>query len=96
MPEPEMIERVQRAIVEALRPRGEVRLLSSIDRFRGVYELNGDFDLRAVARAAIEAMRQPTQEMVKAAARHDGKHAEVEAAATWEIMAEAALAEPTA
>lgn len=93
-----MIDRVQDAIVQALRAygRGEVMSIGDHDRLRGFHELNGDFDIRSAARAAIKAMREPTDEMVRAGADGSGEGSEACAEGAWSAMLDAALAEPTA
>jgi hypothetical protein len=47
--------------------------------------IDGSFDLRAIARAAIDAMREPTEEMVMAARVRTGS------VATWHAMIDAAI-----
>lgn len=63
MAEPEMIERVRSAILAAMRAHGEVVYVDATPRSDGTFRLDGDFDLAALARAAIEAMREPTDSM---------------------------------
>lgn len=70
----DMIERVAREIDDAL------------TRIGGWEECSGE-DMVAVARAAIEAMRSPTAEMVDAAGSHWGTALESD----WQTMIDAAL-----
>ena len=88
----DMIERVARAVIYSLSKDD----LSGPDELRSVRDFNrvflgGFFDLNAVARAAIEAMREPTEGM-----RHRGDAAIETASACdniWDYMIEAALAD---
>ena len=59
---PEMVERVARAIYAAFDAQGEY---VGDHHFAGRAEttLDGRFDLAAIARAAIEALREPTWKM---------------------------------
>jgi hypothetical protein len=63
MPDPseDMVERVARAILEAAgdRAMGDTDDLSCV-------LIDGDMDLIGLARAAIEAMREPTEAMLQA------------------------------
>jgi len=72
-----MIERVARAIAD-----------------EGAYILPGeshqDVD-RRVARAAVQALREPTDEMVKAGAHGSGEDSETTALGAWQAMIDSIL-----
>jgi len=60
----DMVEAVKRAIYLAI---GETGMdMEELALQNGRMFVNGDFDADAVARAAIEAMREPTEGMVRA------------------------------
>ena len=90
----DMVEKVARAIYEALKAysySGYVGVQGD-GCVEGFTVLDGDFHLTAVARTAIEAMRWPTPEMVKAGAE-EFKIMNVEAFTqdVWDAMIDAAL-----
>jgi hypothetical protein len=60
-------------------------------------EEGGRMDYRSEARAAIAAMRKPTDAMVEAGQATECEHGEMNcgAAAAWQAMIDAALAEQT-
>lgn len=62
-----MVERVARAIYEAFGRESEY--VGKYEFFDGATTLDGQFDLKEVARAAISAMRTPTEAMKCAGAR---------------------------
>ena len=75
----EMVERVARAILDNVPTISE----------RGAYD---PADLQRCARAAIEAMREPTQAMVRTLYESHGKlWADCESAVVWHAMIDAAL-----
>lgn len=87
-----MVERVARAIYDAADASGEY--VGTWDRAYVV--LDGAFDLRVLARAALAAMREPTEEMLDAVSMRDiegtDAHAwRMEAADHWRAMIDAAL-----
>ena len=53
----------------------------------------GEFVSRAIARAGIEAMREPTQDMIEACGADDYYDSFDRRKANWETMIDAALAE---
>jgi endonuclease/exonuclease/phosphatase family metal-dependent hydrolase len=61
----DMVERVRDAIVEALIAGDFNAAVSDYDTANNpaMMRIDGHFDMMAVARAAIEAMREPTPEM---------------------------------
>lgn len=63
----EMIERVARALAQQV----DEAAYNPIENLSGV-GLDGVVDLLALARAAIEAMREPTEEMIEAGAAAGG------------------------
>lgn len=65
----EMVERVAAAIKSALQAHGETEYVGEKPRLLNKTELQGDFDLHEVARAAIKAIREPTDAMREAGAR---------------------------
>lgn len=81
---PEMIGRVEAAIMQALQGHGESEYAQRFGDKPHLAILDGTFDLAKVARAAIEAMREPTIAM-----RHACTFEEAEV--TWPAMIDAAL-----
>jgi hypothetical protein len=85
----EMVERVAAAMVEAMKefrvsaPQATNYYVSVDDGLRHV-TLDADVDMLALARAAIEAMREPTLEMRKACSFSEAER-------TWPTMIDAAL-----
>lgn len=77
----EMVERGTRALIASLE-----EVPAYVDASRGIHDvtLDGSFDLAAAFRAAIEAMREPTDGMIA-----DGS----DDAETWRAMIDAALRE---
>ena len=67
----DMVERVTKAIYAALEKHQFGSHVGTLgDGMSAGYTcLDGDFDLTAAARAAIAAMREPTEEMVRAGVR---------------------------
>ncbi|EYR81918.1 hypothetical protein [Shinella sp. DD12] len=61
-----MIERVARAIFEECNRQSPVAGFGYADADGDKTVLDGAYDLKAVARAAIEAMREPSGEMLSA------------------------------
>lgn len=78
----EMVERVAKAIAEHGGSNWETCLKAPGQRMAGMY--------RAMARAAIEAMREPTVEMCRDAAWDD--YGPDECQTCWRAMIDAALA----
>lgn len=82
-----MIEKVGRAI-------GAAAVADGMGKFEFDWphltcdDANGAFDLRIVAKAAIEAMREPTEKMIDDGACVDGRNSAKE---IWEYMIDAAL-----
>ncbi|RVD36868.1 hypothetical protein EN742_21550 [Mesorhizobium sp. M4A.F.Ca.ET.020.02.1.1] len=90
-----MVDKVASAAIEAIKAGDSVYVRDDGNTFL----IDGDVDMKAVARAAIQAMREPTQAMLDAVskAEEDGgyiaaafEHMEVDDA--WPIMIDAALA----
>ena len=98
----DMIERVARALYDAFDKTGEYVGDYNTDPYRDgkLYTtLNGKFCLAEIARAAIEAMREPTGAMLSAPLHEaDGCDAQYQTdadfAAAWAAMIEAALKQP--
>lgn len=92
MSEIEMVERVARAIISALdrAPAAYVKeTVSESSKFHSEFYVcidGPDFDMLAVARAAIEAMREPTEEMKRGVYRYSADDRE-----TWRALIDAAL-----
>lgn len=96
----EMVERVARAVYEALLKHEKDYVGEYQDRYKlPLTQIEGDFDLVRVSRAAIEAMREPTQPM-KDRGHNAGWHGCIEgdpipeeeaAASLWQSMIGAAL-----
>jgi hypothetical protein len=79
----EMVERVAKAAVEYLKriqPAGTAQLIDDEPAVMQFY--------RGVARAAIEAMREPTDEMWAACEREKADH---DAGIAWPVMIDEAL-----
>ena len=94
MSEPaEMVERVARAIHEEFAKNKCAWVSRLEDRGLTDVTIDGVFDLKDVARAAIEAMREPTEAM--AAAGQTMLDIEGDAAIIWRAMIDAALATRT-
>lgn len=89
----EMIERMARAMVGYLRPaqaKCPTELLSHVDVD------DSDLDVMALARAALEAMREPTEAMIndpRARCYNYGEFGDKEVRRIWTAMINAALAE---
>lgn len=81
----EMIERVATAIYENRRRMYEDRV-----PFKDLYP-SAQRPYLDEARAAIEAMREPTEEMIAAGARGSGEDSQDVALGAWEAMIDAAL-----
>ena len=90
----EMIERVARTIGEAAEKDCPGKFEFEWP-FLCCNDANGAFDLRVVARRAIEAMREPTEEMLRRATS-ESDLAEFEINNAWEDMIDAALSSKTA
>ena len=73
----EMIERVARAIWK-----------KADEQYLGTEKME---DCDAIARAAIEAMREPTMEMIAAGAHGSGEDSDRVAIGAWKEMIDAAL-----
>jgi hypothetical protein len=85
----EMVERVARAIAKARHPGLTWPTKSDPEYIQTVHTYLRD------ARAAIEAMREPTEEMIKASNREwDGRMSHRSSGA-WQVMIDAALKETT-
>jgi hypothetical protein len=61
------------------------------EREDDVVKVDGYVNLRALARAAIEAMREPTKAMIEAGASGSGEDSEDVATGAWESMIDVAL-----
>jgi hypothetical protein len=87
----EMIERVAKAVREYV-AEVEVKSRGEID-----VDVDGMVHSQMIARAAIEAMRDPTEEMKRAGLEEFPSSLAVKetAAEVWYAMIDAALAEPT-
>lgn len=102
MNDPEMVKSVRDAIIEAMWAHDNVAHVDVRARSNGLFRLDGEFDLAAIARAAIEAMREPTPEMVAAGVERfsdllqAGVGSEYLMTEAAKAMIDAALAEPTA
>jgi hypothetical protein len=83
---PDMIERVEAAIMKALEDHGESEFSGWHGEFPHIAILDGNFDLAKVARAAIEAMRMPHE-------RGDSLDV-IQAKRVWNAGIDAALASP--
>lgn len=57
----EMLDRIEYAMVDSIKADGDV--FSRYDG-AGLMTLDGQFDIRGLARAVIEAMREPTARMI--------------------------------
>ena len=86
-----MIEKVARAIFEECNRQDPVAGFGYADADGGKTVLDGAYDLAAVARVVIEAIREPTAEMRDAGWNHAGS----ESGACFTAMIDAALAEET-
>lgn len=91
----EMLDRVSEALRAALKADESLFLYHYADhKFPGSpnVSVEGDVDLHDLARAAIAAMREPTQDMKDAHPfTFDGGY---EAAEVWQAMIDAALRDP--
>ena len=93
-----MVERVAKAMYEAFGRESE--FVGEYEFFDGATTLDGQFDLKEVARAAISAMREPTAGMSIAALSceravnlaSDGQF-EISPKHYWQSMIDAALSE---
>lgn len=81
----EMIERVARGIFAS----------QEWPEFHPAYEVSSEI-FEIAARAAIEAMREPTQAMLQEGASGSGEDSEATALGAWETMIDAALQEKEA
>lgn len=88
-----MIEKVARAIFEACNRQDPVAGFGYADADGGKTVLDGAYDLTAIARAAITAMREPTDGMDDAAYDSDALENGSSAYGCWQAMIDAALAE---
>lgn len=87
----EMIERVARAMAVAFEAN-EDEFASCDDLVDAC--LGGDFDLYNIARAAIEAMREPTDEMLRASFRANTDPEIKLHKQRWQAMIDEALGGP--
>lgn len=89
-----MIERVARAIHQSLDEAQEGGAhISGLGFYYGRTCIDGYFSLEVVARAAIQAMREPTEGMVSAGYGTDDAVQGHDCAAIWRLMIDAARAE---
>lgn len=85
-----MIERCAKAIYEKLNAHGCAYLSDYGDDLAEVVVVEGRVDLLDIARAVIEEMRKPTEEMVDATG---GGECNKWARGAWALMIDAALKE---
>jgi hypothetical protein len=91
----EMAKRIARAIIEKLRtakPEDSYSFDPVImgDKLSDA-TIDGHFDMLAVANGILEAMREPTKEMIEAGAKGSGEDSDCVARGAWEAMIDAAL-----
>lgn len=87
----EMVDRVAKAIAKAICNQNAMLELDEDEcGYFDDYDNKG-YDCRVVARAAIEAMREPTRQMIEAGAIGSGEDSEATATGSYEAMIAAAL-----
>lgn len=89
----EMVERVARAIYEKANEQSPVVGTGHAEADDGKTILDGAYDLLAIARAAIEAMRVPTEKMIAAGMTCESGTYEEDVPRIFTAMIDAALEE---
>jgi hypothetical protein len=94
-PAPDMVERVRNAILKARFYDYEPHMYESLEAFIEQIDEEHKFDAEGEARAAIEAMRKPTEAMMWAAlcrsGMEDWDHIDSRLEAAWQASIDAAL-----